>query len=72
MDDQEGRARTGVKGVHIAKLLKDMLLEIPNIPHESVPVGKTEKENRMGESDTLLRLAPLPVGQGSEDQCGNG
>ena len=28
VDDQEGRARTGVKGVHIAKLLKDMLLEV--------------------------------------------
>ena len=28
-----------------SKKLKDMLLDIPNIPHKSVPVGKSEKEN---------------------------
>ena len=28
-----------------SKILKDMLLEIPNIPHNSVPIGASEKEN---------------------------
>jgi len=28
-----------------SKILKDMLLEIPNIPHDSVPIGASEKEN---------------------------
>ena len=37
--DLEGEHRTK------SKILKDMLLEIPNIPHDSVPIGASEKEN---------------------------
>ena len=37
--DLEGEHRTK------SKILKDMLLEIPNIPHDSVPIGSSEKEN---------------------------
>lgn len=31
----------------IAKKLNDLILELPNVPHESVPTGKTEQDNEM-------------------------
>ena len=34
--------------------------------------GKTEEKNRMGQSDSFLRIASLPHGQGPAHQCGNG
>lgn len=32
---------------NIAKKLNDLILELPNVPHESVPTGKTEQDNEM-------------------------
>ena len=38
-------------------------MSIPNIPHESVPVGETEDDNveiRNGERSVILNLKPKP------------
>jgi len=37
----------GVKQAEVEKKIEDILLTVPNIPHESVPVGKSEEDNTL-------------------------
>lgn len=48
---EEGLGELGIKFSKLEEDIKDILLQIPNVPHESVPQGKTEDDNEVIKTD---------------------
>lgn len=48
---EEGLGELGEKLASLEDEIKEILLQIPNVPHESVPQGKTEEDNEVIKTD---------------------
>lgn len=53
----EGLEELGIQFATLENEIKDILLQLPNIPHESVPQGKTEEDNEILKTDAEPTLA---------------